>query len=116
MKILDYITQASIAGKAVCESDVNSFARDINAEVFALNADSVIIICDTKKMQFKKVAKIEEQYAMCLVGRWDNAIIKTSNSKEELIEDYSKLVISGLVDVRRSSTNLKEQVKDAMKK
>lgn len=114
MKILDYITQMSIADKDLCNSDLKKFAKDINAEVFALDSDSVIVICDSKKINENLTSK--DKYVMCVVGPYSKCVVKTAISKEDLIQDYADLVAKGVVQIRSSSSNIESIVAKNLRK
>ena len=115
MKILDYITMASLTGKHVYGS-LNKFAADRECEVFVLESSAVIVICDTEKLGFKEKGMSDDKYAMCIIKDYNSGVLKTSESKEELLDDYAKLVTEGLVDSRRSSTSIKEDIQKIIRK
>jgi len=112
MKILDYLTFMSINDKKV-PGYLQKLAVDTECEVFALESESVIAICDITKLGGLKSG---DKYGMYVMGRWANKIVKTSQSKEELIEDYARLVVEGIVDLTRSSSSIDEKVKKTLKK
>lgn len=115
MKILDYYTIASLTGKAVPDG-LDKFAIDEECEVYGLEKDSIIVICNAKNLGFNEIEKENHNYIMCIIGRWGNGIIKSSETKEELEQDYRQLISKGLFSQTRSSTNIKENVKNALKK
>lgn len=115
MKILDYLTFMSIQEKSIPRG-LEKFAADIECEIYALEKDSVIAICNAEKLGFKEVLEKKDKYAMCIIGRWDNGIITSSESKEELIKDYTKLVQNGIVKPKSSSSNINEIVLKTIKK
>ena len=117
MKILDYITVNALCGGHQIK-ELYRFTNDLDSDVYPLERGSVIVICDTQKLDYKG----KTRYAMCVVGNMVGvggyspfAVIKCSDSKEELTQSYLKLIKSGLVDTECQSSDIIDHVKKAVR-
>ena len=113
MKILDYFTIMAIAGKTPNE-ELAKFALDRDCDVFSLESSSVITIANAEKIGLRETSNVKGKYVMCIIGRWGNDIIKTSNDKEELLDGYAHLVVNGIVNSRHSTSNITTIIKNAL--
>lgn len=108
MKILDYITMASLSGKNP-STNLFNFATDINAEVFPLEHDGVLVICEADNVEAKTKSGMKyDMYAICKLSK---ALIAGSDNKNELIQFYAYLLKEEYVDLNRTSSNIVEQLK-----
>lgn len=107
MKILDYITMASLSGKNPSTSLFN-FATDINAEVFPVEKDGVLVICEADNVEVKVKSGMKyDMYALC---RLSKGLIAGSDNKDELIQFYTYLLKEEYVDLNCTSSNIVEQL------
>ena len=116
MKILDYITTMAINGK-MFNSKLRPYALDPECEVFVLDSETNILIYDAEKVEGPQENK-EEKYGMCVIGdTLYQGVIKHASTKEELIDDYGKLVSRGIVNPSsKTGRFLRTIVKDSLKR
>jgi hypothetical protein len=109
MKILDYITLVSTTGKTPSE-DLLKFAADSNAEVFTIEHEGVVVICEADEAKVK--IKSGMKYDMYAIGKMSKGHIAGSDKKENLIKCYSQLLAEEYVDLSRMNLSLAEDLKE----
>jgi len=110
MKILDYITMANLQKQKI-PYGLAEFANDINSEVFVIEDGGVVVIAESKKLS----NKLKDEFSMFALGQLDKGFVKGAETKEELIENYSQLLVHGCVNLTGYSSSLTETLKKNLK-
>lgn len=113
MKILDYITLMGALGKKF-PSELNRFVSDLDADVFPVERDGILVIFETDKIGIK--LRTNDKYDIYAIGDLTKGHVASSNNKEELIQFYIHLLQNGKVDLHCTSSNLTSRLEEEFEK
>lgn len=109
MKILDYITLLSAMEKKL-PSDLTRFAADIEADVYPVEQNGVLVICEADKVDAKiKSGKKFDMYALCSISKGH---ITGSNDKGKLIQHYALLLKDNKIHLDRVSSSCAQKLQE----